>query len=228
MPNSGSGKGLVWIKEGITDKQTDWCRRVIREQDGVIAEPVLEKVQDFAMEFFVENGNVNFSGYSLFKSAVSGAYLGNFLLSDTDTEKTLSKRVSIETLHWLKAFYLKKLPEYFPHYNGYIGVDMMVCGTEKDYRIQPCVEMNLRMNMGVAARIFHDKFVHPDSSGKFVVDFFKREGDAVHFQQKMRKDFPLSVENGKIMSGFMNLTPISEETNYVAWVVVGKNVIQFD
>ncbi|MDD3779438.1 MAG: hypothetical protein PHX26_05195, partial [Proteiniphilum sp.] len=31
MPVSGSGKGLIWILGEITDKQTDWCRRVIRE-----------------------------------------------------------------------------------------------------------------------------------------------------------------------------------------------------
>ncbi|MDO5523350.1 MAG: hypothetical protein Q4G48_04815 [Bacteroidia bacterium] len=224
MPNSGSGKGLIWILGDITDKQTDWCRRVIREQGGVIAEPVLEKVQDFALEFFAENGNVRFSGYSLFQSAASGAYLGNLLLSDTDIEKTLSKYVSIETLHWLKAFYPQKLAEYFPQYNGFIGVDMMVCGTKNNYRVQPCVEMNLRMNMGMVARIFHDKFVHLHSSGKFVVDFFKKRGEALDFQQKMQKKFPLSVENGRIKSGYLNLTPISGETNYVAWMIVERNV----
>lgn len=223
MPNSGSGKGLVWILGEITDKQTDWCRRVIREQGGIIAEPVLEKVQDFAMEFFCENGNVSFSGYSLFKSAASGAYLGNFLLSNADIEKKLSKLVFIESLHWLKAFYLKKLIEYFPHYNGYIGVDMMICQTEKGYQIQPCVEMNVRMNMGMVARIFHDKFVHFDSSGKFVVDYFKKREEALGFQQKMQKDFPLVVDNGRIKSGFLNLTAVSQETNYVAWVLIGTN-----
>ncbi len=41
MPLSGSGKGLIWILGGkITDKQVDWCRRVIRLQGGVVAEPV--------------------------------------------------------------------------------------------------------------------------------------------------------------------------------------------
>ena len=37
-------------------------------------------------------------------------------------------------------------------YSGYLGVDMMVCrfpSGEVEYRIHPCVEINLRMNMGV-------------------------------------------------------------------------------
>lgn len=222
MPNSGSGKGLVWIKGAITDKQTDWCRRVIREQGGVIAEPVLDKMQDFAMEFFVENRCALFSGYSLFNSAASGAYTGNYLLSDEGIEKALAEFIPLETLRWLKDFYLKKLPEYFPHYNGYIGVDMMICKPHSGYRVQPCVEMNLRMNMGMAARIFYDRFVHPDSSGNFNVDFFKKLGEALDFQKKMQNDFPLAVENGKMISGFLSLTPISEKTNYVAWVIIEK------
>jgi hypothetical protein len=226
MPNSGSGKGLVWILGKITDKQTDWARRVIRAQGGVIAEPVLEKEQDFAMEFFVENGEVRFAGYSLFTSAASGAYMGNHLLSDSEIEKQLSQYVSIDTLNWVKSTYLQKLLRYFPHYNGYIGVDMMICGTNKNYRVQPCVEINMRMNMGVVARLFYDKFVHPYSSGKFVVDFFKKQSEALVFQQKMQKEFPLLIENKRIKTGFFNLTPISEETNYVAWVLIGKNKLE--
>lgn len=226
MPNSGSGKGLVWILGKITDKQTDWARRVIRAQGGVIAEPVLEKEQDFAMEFFVENGEVRFAGYSLFTSAASGAYMGNHLLSDLEIEKQLSQYVSIETLNWVKSTYLQKLLRYFPHYNGYIGVDMMVCKTGDNYRVQPCVEINMRMNMGVVARLFYDKFVHPCSSGKFVVDFFKKQSEALVFQQKMQKEFPLLIENKRIKTGFFNLTPISEETNYVAWVQIWKNKLE--
>lgn len=220
MPNSGSGKGLVWIKGKITDKQTDWAKRVIREQGGVIAEPVLDKTQDFAMEFFLEKGNAVFSGYSLFQSAASGAYVGNLLLSDNEIENTLSKHISVETLHWIKAFYLKKLTEYFPKYSGYIGVDMMICEAFSKFCVQPCVEMNLRMNMGMVARIFYDRFVHPDSSGKFVVDFFKKNGKALEHQKENQRNYPFVVENDKIKSGYLNLTPVSPETNYVAYVVI--------
>ncbi|MDO5663761.1 MAG: hypothetical protein Q4G63_00715 [Bacteroidia bacterium] len=227
MPNSGSGKGLVWIKGNITDKQTDWANRVIREQGGVVAEPVLNKTQDFAMEFFAKNGKTDFSGYSLFKSADSGAYMGNFLLSDKKIEEELTKYISLETISWIKDFYLKKLPEYFPHYNGYIGVDMMICEASNEYKVQPCVEINLRMNMGMAARIFHDRFVHLNSSGRFVVDFFKKQGEALAYQQKMQNDFPLVINAGKIVSGFLNLTPALEETKYMVWVLINNRTSVF-
>jgi len=100
MPLSGSGKGLIWILGGITDKQRDWCRRVVREQGGVVAEPVLTKVQDFAMEFYLHEGTVRFVGYSMFSAAASGAYMGNELLSDTRIEEKLY--IGSET-HCLKS-----------------------------------------------------------------------------------------------------------------------------
>ena len=224
MPNSGSGKGLVWIFGEITDKQTDWCRRVIREQGGVVAEPVLKKVKDFAVEFEITNGRTEFIGYSLFRSAASGAYMGNFLMSDTDIEKILSKFVDVKLLQQLQKSLTKRLSQQFPAYSGNLGVDMMICQTEKGFQIQPCVEINLRMNMGLVAHIFYNRFVKNSSTGEFVVDYFKRQGDALIFQQKMQKDFPLVVENGKIKLGYLNLTPVAEQTQYVAWVIMEKPV----
>lgn len=223
MPNSGSGKGLVWIKKRITDKQTDWCKRVIREQGGVVAEPVLNKRQDFAMEFFAESGAVHFAGYSLFKSAPSGAYRGNRLLSDANIEKELSHFVQPLTLHQLQSRLKKKLAEYFPHYTGCLGVDMMICDTQNGFQIQPCVEINMRMNMGMVAHIFYERFVKNSSSGKFAVDFFKETGEALAYYQKMKVDFPAIIEKEKIKSGYLNLTPIDEDTHYVAWVKIESN-----
>lgn len=226
MPNSGSGKGLIWILGEITDKQTDWCSRVIREQGVVVAEPVLNKVQDFAMEFEMTNEETEFIGYSLFQSAVSGAYMGNFLMSDADIEKSLSRYVDVKLLQQLQKSLLQKLSLQFPTYSGHLGVDMMICQTEKGFQIQPCVEVNLRMNMGLVAHIFYDRFVKNGVTGRFVVDYFKKQGEALIHQQKMQKDFPLIVENKKIVSGYLNLTPISEETKYVAWVIIQKQTRQ--
>ena len=152
MPYSGSGKGLVWLKGAITDKQTDWCRRVLKMQGGVVAEPVLSKVQDFAMEFEMTDLGVQFVGYSLFQSASSGAYMGNVLLSDRAIEDKLSNYLERYLLVQLKATLKTKMCEYFPHYRGYLGVDMMICEiAESVFQLQPCVEIKMRMNMGIVA-----------------------------------------------------------------------------
>ena len=219
MPLSGSGKGLMWILGDMTDKQTDWCRRVIRQQGGMVAEPVLRKVLDFAMEFYLDEGACRFAGYSLFHAAASGAYGGNELLSDSRIEEKLSAYIPVALLHRLRDALSEKLAACFPLYTGYAGVDMMVCETDEGCRVQPCVEINLRMNMGMVARIFHDRYLQPGTEGQFVVDYFKKPDDALSFHQKMQRNSPLRVENGKIVSGYLSLTPVTADTRYMAYVV---------
>lgn len=220
MPLSGSGKGLIWIMGNITGKQTDWCRRVLREQGAVVAEPVLRKVQDFAMEFYLQEGGVRFAGYSLFHAAASGAYTGNELLSDRRIEEKLSAYISISLLHQLREILLERLAGYVPLYTGYAGIDMMVCETAEGYRIQPCVEINMRMNMGMVARIFHDRYMEPGAEGKFVVDYFNKPENTLLFHQKMQRELPLRVADGKILSGYLSLTPVVADTRYTAYIVV--------
>lgn len=222
MPLSGSGRGLIWIFGEITDKQTDWARRVIKSQGGVVAEPKLERVRDFAMEFSMENGKIIFEGYSLFESAASGAYVGNVLMSDGEIENHLAAYVSTDLLHGLRQSVLGKLVDYFPHYNGVLGVDMMICNTSDGYKIQPCVEINMRMNMGMVAHRFYERFVNNQSKGHYRVDYFKKPGEAFAHHQEKSVDFPLNVENGRIESGYMSLTPVCEGTDYVAWVLVDR------
>jgi hypothetical protein len=220
MPNSGSGKGLIWILGEITDKQTDWAKRVLRTQKGVVAEPFIEKVRDFAMEFYMESGNVRFVGYSLFRSAASGAYMGNMLMSDEGIEKELSKFVSTHTLHQINKLLQQKLSRFFPFYNGYAGVDMMICETPTGYRVQPCVEINMRMNMGLVAHTFRKRFVAQGVSGRYMVDFFKKPSETFAFHRKMQTDFPPIIENGRIEKGYFALTPVNEGSNYLVYVVV--------
>jgi hypothetical protein len=209
----------MWILGDMTDKQTDWCRRVIRQQGGVVAEPVLRKVLDFAMEFYLDGGACRFAGYSLFHAADSGAYGGNELLSDSRIEEKLSAYIPVALLHRLRDALSEKLVACFPLYTGYAGVDMMICETDEGYRVQPCVEINLRMNMGMVARIFHDRYLQPGTEGQFVVDYFKKPDDALLFHQKMQRNSPLRVENGKIVSGYLSLTPVTADTRYMAYVV---------
>jgi hypothetical protein len=222
MPLSGSGKGLVWILGGITDKQTDWCRRVIREQGGVVAELVMERVKDFAMEFYLDHGKTRFAGYSLFRTANSGAYMGNELLTDSRVEEVLSHYTSPELLHRLKDYLLKELSSRFPFYRGYAGVDMMICNTADGYKVHPCVEINVRMNMGVASRIFHERFVCPGREGMFAIDYFKKPGEALSFYREMEREHPLVVEHEKVSSGYLPMTPVTAGTRYVAYAIITR------
>jgi hypothetical protein len=145
------------------------------------------------------------------------------LLSDSRIEEKLSAYIPVallHRLHRLREALIEKLATCFPLYTGYAGVDMMICETAEEYRIQPCVEINLRMNMGMVARRIHDRFMEVDGQGKFTVDYFKKPEGALSFHQKMQRESPLTVENGKIVSGYLSLTSVTKTTRYIAYVVV--------
>lgn len=221
MPLSGSGKGIVWIKGAITDKQTDWCRRVIDMQGGIVVEPVLNKVEDFAMEFEIADSGIQFIGYSLFQSAPSGAYLGNVLLSDVEIEDKLSKYIEHNRLLEFKSHLKAKLTNYFPHYRGFLGVDMMVCKTDQlVYQLQPCVEINMRMNMGIVAHRIRERFVHPNSAGLFSISYHTLSDEAHAKSLALQAEHPLVIEDGKIKSGYLALTPVNKHTNYTATILI--------
>ena len=224
MPVSGSGRGLVWIIGEITDKQTDWCRRVIKKQGGVVAEPVLDKILDFALEFEINSGKAVFVGYSLFKTANSGAYSGNWLLPDEEIENRLSSYIPITLLHYTRKALQQKISDRFSDYEGYVGVDMMICKeiieSKIIYKFHPCVEINLRMNMGLVSHIFCNKFIDPGSEGCYSVEYFKKEASALAFHEKMQREKPLKIDNGKIISGYLTLTPVTSSTHYTAFVEV--------
>ena len=225
MPLSGSGRGVKWVIDKITDKQIDWCKRSIREQGGLVAEPYLDKVQDFAMEFSINQGIVSFEGYSLFDTASTGAYTGNLLMEDRSVEEQLSKYVSVELLHHLKKSLLRLLPIYFPGYNGYLGVDMMICREGDNYVVQPCVEINMRMNMGIVAHGFYQQYVKQGAKGVYKVEFFKKEGTALQTHQKMQHEFPLVIEDKRIASGYLALNPVTASTGYIAYAVIDESII---
>ncbi len=220
MPLSGSGKGLIWILGGITDKQVDWCRRVIRGQGGVVVEPIWDRVRDFAMEFWLDNGTARFAGYSLFRTAASGAYMGNELLTDARIEEVLASYLPVSLLHRIREKLLHLLPTRFPRYRGYVGVDMMVCASPEGYKVHPCVEINMRMNMGVVSHAFHERYVQQGAEGMFTVDYFKRPESALSFHRKMEREHPLTVKGNKIITGYLPLTPVTADTRYVAYVVI--------
>jgi len=86
------------------------------------------------------------------------------------------------------------------------------------YAVHPCVEINLRMNMGVVSRIFFDRFVCTDSCGRYIIEYYANKGEARLFHHEMKEKYPLIMEKGRIRSGYLSLTPVFEDTNYQIYV----------
>lgn len=221
-PWSGSGKGLYWCKGVFTPHIEQWCARLIERQGGVVGEPVYNKVEDFAMEFFIDGaGRAAFAGYSFFHTGGSGAYEGNLLLPDEAIERRLAAYVPLAELQGLQRVLAQELSARFGGaYRGYLGVDMMICQVAHGHCVHPCVEINLRMNMGVVSRLLYDRFVVPGRSGVFRVAYCPVAGEALREHEAMQTAYPLQTENGRVASGYLPLVPVGKSSLYRAWVLV--------
>ena len=225
-PWSGSGKGLRPGKGEYTAHIQGWSNRVIKSQRCVVGEPLMDKVNDFAMEFYCDDsGWVHFAGYSFFETDVRGAYKGNLLASDEVVEERLTEFVDAADLHFLRRQLEEKLSRLLDNkFRGYLGVDMMICRFPEYpvYRIHPCVEVNLRMNMGIFSRLFHDHFMVPAKTGHFLVEYFHDSSLLWEDHERKKVDYPLRIKNGRIISGYLSLTPVGKQTNYRASILVER------
>lgn len=157
-PWSGSGRGLRWVRTMLSEHDKAWLKRVVREQDCVIAEPRRNVVADFALEYTIDTNKINFEGYSLFET-MNGVYRHNLLWHDTHIEShiaTLGEGLTAMRLmveQWLMAHVVG-------HYKGPLGVDLYV----DDHRSIYVSEINYRHTMGLMATRYLKS--HPDAEGK--------------------------------------------------------------
>ena len=220
-PWSGSGKGIFFAEKPLSESLIGWCRRTIYKQGAVMGEVALERIQDFAMEFLIDDNKVAFAGYSLFISEANGIYRANRLISDQEIEDTLAQYIDVQQLQSLKQDYC----EFFsnnvkPYYKGYVGVDMIIYKQDNNYHIDPAIEINLRMTMGMVARIFYDRFIAPGHKGWFYVDNIPQGLLQDHY--RLMDEFPLTTVNGRITSGYISLCPIDNSTHYRVRVMMDQ------
>ncbi|WP_455782528.1 hypothetical protein [Phocaeicola coprocola] len=224
-PWSGSGRGIMYVSsKEWNDSAEGWVSRVLRVQGEIMVEPLYNKVCDFAMEFYADgNGSVSFVGYSLFDTDAHGNYKGNFLLSDGQIKKILSQYIPDEvfdnvcrTMEESLASLLNK------DYCGFLGVDMMICLEDGKYLLHPCVEINLRMNMGVVSHTIFNRYVHCLSHGKYIVKYYSEDGEAWDAFCQMKATYKLNLCDGKLAEGYMPLTPVKQDTHYHAFLLLDR------
>lgn len=220
-PWSGSGRGIQKVEGGIDTSLKGWVNHIFKTQGYVVVEPFYQKVVDFAMEFCMERGEVRFIGYSLFETDVRGLYKENLLATDAEIEHRLSAYVSVEILQHVREWLQEELPYALEGYDGCLGVDMMICALpEGEYAVHPCVEINLRMNMGIVAHTLYNRYVVAGTIGHYVIEYYSQPGEALRMHQILQQQHPLMVEENKIRQGYMSLTPVFEDTAYQAYVII--------
>ena len=154
-PLSGSGKGIRFVRERLSESDEGWCRRTLDKQGSVIVERRFEIIKECAMLFECHQEGIDFIGYSLFESK-NGAYSKNILASNEDIEDTIAEYIPRETLIAIREELTDILDDTLVgYYEGFLGVDQIICQTDSPALI-PVSEINLRMTMGLIARNQYD------------------------------------------------------------------------
>lgn len=215
-PYSGNGRGNLYAHNG--DYSPTLQRQssgVIRRQGAILGEPLYDVVQDFAMEFLCHDESTQFAGYSLFNTKHYG-YAGNLLWSDEAIEERLGTWTSKSTLHQIRQALLTYIQTNIANrYEGYLGVDMFIYKESERYLVNPMVEINVRMTMGMAAHILYEKHVHPQSTGTMQLEYYPKNETFMNFVQQQPT---METKDGKWYSGFLALTPVDKETQYAICV----------
>ena len=162
-PLSGSGKGIRFVREKLSESDEGWCRRILAKQGSVIVERRFEIIKECAMLFECHHEGIDFIGYSLFESK-NGTYSKNILASNEDIEDLLTGYIPRDTLIAIREDLTAILSDTLAgHYEGFLGVDQIICKTGNPAFI-PVSEINLRMTMGLIARNQYDHMVRFDAN----------------------------------------------------------------
>ena len=213
MPWSGSGRGLRLIKGTMTTHQRGWATQSIRKYGCVMGELYYAVVQDFAIEFDLSQ-SPSFCGYSLFTTR-HGVYQENLLLSDAMIEQRLSAYVKLPLIHAVREAMEEFLDlQVAPYYQGIVGVDMFVYQKDGEYYLHPAVELNLRLTMGWAAHQFYRRYVREGSVGRWRLRYLPDENALLEEDAALRARYPLRVEQGRVVDGYLSLTPVYADTEY--------------
>jgi hypothetical protein len=220
-PFSSSGRGLFWLNEGTLDTRTiSWINGALKKQLSVSIEPALDKVFDFATEFYADGkGEISYVGLSVFETQ-QGQFVGCMIGSQESLMKRLNEFISIEDYMFLVEQVRTVLKELCgTNYEGYMGVDMMIYNTlDGNYAVHPFVELNLRYTIGLAAMQFSRQFIHPASQGMLRIVYYVYDTYKEH--QRMTEASPVVIEDGRIRSGYYSLCPVNKDTHYLAIVDV--------
>lgn len=221
-PWSSSGRGLQPVtKTPVHPKVWEKLMGIVNEQGYSVVEPFLNKKLDMAYQFEIRQKKVDYLGTSFFQTDSKGRYQKNFLNgAPTFLEKEMGEFVK-EVSEIIVPELIKTIEtsDMANLYEGHFGVDTLVFSDDKKrLRINPCLEINVRQNMGLLS-LQLNKLLSPGKKGFFST--FYQPGQSFHsFIKEMKKFYPLRFNDKKIESGFLALTPATEDALFGAYLLI--------
>ena len=150
-----AGKGFRIANEKTSELEK-WLSATIKENGYVIAEPWVQRVEDFSVHYHIENGKVDFLGATKVVNDHRGRFRG------IDVAPRWSKLIDQELAaflykeelfgKWYHEIIPEELGSLLDQYNGPASIDAMVWrDSYGKLRLRKVVELNVRMTMGRVA-----------------------------------------------------------------------------
>jgi hypothetical protein len=224
-PWSASGRGLQILRpKEYNQSNRQIIGGFLKKQGYVVVGPWHEKVLDLSFQFFSSgNGNVEYMGLTTFSTDGKGRYIGNHIQEFPADLESEVKKFMVTNLPEIHNSLQKILStsHYSTEYYGWLGVDAMIYIAEDGtLKIHPCLEINCRFTMGAIALKLREH-LDKESVGEFKI-LNGKKGDFNRYCRDKMANRPLEIENGKIRSGFLPLTPLVPESTFGAYIKIMK------
>lgn len=221
-PWSSSGRGLQTVtKTPIHEKVWEKMLGIVKEQGYALAEPLLNKKLDLALEFEIKNQKITFVGISNFTADSRGRYQGNHLngLPASVDANVLEFAQSVPKMVIEPIIRVLETSEIAHSYEGYFGVDTLIFEDKSGkLKINPCLEINLRYNMGLLA-IRLEQTLAPALKGMYKI-WFEPARKYIEFKEEMEQKYPLIISGSHLESGFLSLTDPRTDSQFGAYLLV--------
>jgi len=224
-PWSSSGRGLQILR---LNEYNQTNRQVItgylKQQGYVVTGPWHDKVLDLSFQFFSHgNGIIEYRGLTTFSTDHLGRYTGNYIQElPTDLMPDVKEFLQ-QNIHEINQALHEALTQsnYATAYYGWLGVDAILFRTtDEKLKFHPCIEINCRFTMGAIALSIRTHLAE-QSIGEFRI----MNGKVGHFAQFCEERMvsePLIVKSGKMVSGFLPVSPTLTDSSFGAYISVKK------
>lgn len=91
------------------------------------------------------------------------------------------------------------------------------------HKLHPCVEINLRCNMGIVAHEVRRHLMAPEATGIYRLALFPDHAALQAFDEEQRALYPALYRDGLLVQGYCPLTSTEGNTRHLAYII-GKEV----
>lgn len=220
-PVSSSGRGIqILRKPTLNSSNRQWISGILNQQSYLIAEPFLNKLVDLSFQFTIDRkGEPQYLGYSVFETNTNGQYKSSLIHPELGISGFAALKGNIESIIEITATRLCKALKqsiYSQLHRGFLGIDAILYQGMEGIKIQPCIEINSRMNMGILT-LQIEKKTHSESTGRFEL-FVGTRGEYLQFATYQTNQHPVKMKNGKLASGFLPLIEPTSEKQFGAYI----------